>query len=93
MKRMAGWIVVRSYPPSHGKKVRAVLYKDNQFARQLRERAYRLAGTGHYDGWREIGSALISEGWPNSRMVMESAFLRLSLDERCAAAREQAVHP
>jgi len=64
-----------------------MLHTDDHRSRTIRERAYKLADTGLYDGWRSIETALIGEGWPNSRSVLASEFVRRTLDDRCAAAK------
>lgn len=64
-----------------------MLHTDDPRSRTIRERAYKLADAGLYDGWRSIERALIGEGWPNSRAVLSSEFVRRALDDRCAAAR------
>jgi hypothetical protein len=64
-----------------------MLHKEDDSIRQIRERAYLLADSGIHDGWRSVESALIGEGWPNIRSVLESEFLRRSIDDRCASAR------
>lgn len=74
------------------KKERVMLYKDDKYSRKLRERAYMLADSGQFDGWRYVEKALIGEGWENSHIVLGSSFMRMALDERCAAAREATTH-
>lgn len=64
-----------------------MLHRDDHRSRTIRERAYTLADTGLYDSWRTIEAALIGEGWPDSRNVLGSEFVRRSLDNRCAEAR------
>lgn len=69
-----------------------MLYHGDSYSQKLRERAYLLADTGKFNGWRYIEKALISEGWENSHVVLGSSFMRLALDERCATAREAQTH-
>ena len=65
-----------------------MLHKEDDRSRRVRERAYMLADSGLHDSWRSVERTLIAEGWPNSRSVLESEFMRRSLDSRCASARE-----
>jgi hypothetical protein len=66
-----------------------MLHKEDDRTRRVRERAYLLADSGLHDGWRSIERNLIAEGWPNTRAVLESEFLRRSIDNRCASARDK----
>jgi hypothetical protein len=68
-----------------------MLPKDDIRSRRIRERAYLLADSGLHDGWRSIERTLMGEGWPNCRSVLESEFVRRSIDSRCAHARQQTV--
>lgn len=64
---------------------------DDPGSRHVRERAYKLADSGKFTGWRMIEAALIGEGWPNSRAALEPDVVRLSLDARCAEALSRAT--
>mgnify|MGYP003580253494 CR=1 FL=1 len=63
-----------------------MLNNDNRYSRQLRDRAFKLADSGLFDGWRSIENAMVGEGWLNCHKVLESDYLRLSLDDHCRAA-------
>jgi len=63
---------------------------DNSADRAARERAYELAETGQYAGWREVREAMIGAGWPNAGEALSQEYSRLAVDDRCAAARVNA---
>lgn len=69
-----------------------MLYKDDLYSRKLRDRAYKLADTGRFDGWRKIEHAMIGEGWLNIHAVLGAPYVRLALDDRCATARRGKPH-
>jgi hypothetical protein len=68
-----------------------MLHNEDPLSRKVRERAYLLADTGLHDSWRSIDNSLISEGWPNSRAVLRSEYVRRAIDRRCAMARRGAT--
>lgn len=67
-----------------------ILAADDARARSIRERAYILADTGRFEGWRQVSLAMAGEGWTGSREVLDRDFMRMALNERCAAARAPA---
>lgn len=66
-----------------------MLHWEDERCRRVRDRAYALADSGLHDGWRSVERTLVGEGWPNCRSVMESEYVRRSIDSRCAEARQK----
>ena len=64
-----------------------MLHNEDPRSRTVRERAYRLADSGLHDSWRSVDRTLIGEGWPNSRAVLGSEYVRRTIDRRCEIAR------
>ncbi|MBB4641262.1 hypothetical protein [Rhizorhapis suberifaciens] len=60
---------------------------ENKAVRAVRDRALTLADTGRFYAALDVERALISEGWPNARRMMESELFRQTIHDRCAAAR------
>ncbi len=63
---------------------------ENPGERAAREQAYRLADSGRFGGWRAVREAMIGAGWPNAGSALSEEYVRLAVDERCAAAKATA---
>lgn len=63
---------------------------DNKAERAIRERAYKLAESGQYESVRDVERALVGEGWPNARRIVQGEYMMQALEEKCRAAREMA---
>ncbi|MGE4430784.1 MAG: hypothetical protein AB7E05_08605 [Sphingobium sp.] len=65
---------------------------DNKADRAIRDRAYKLAESGQYEAVRDVERALVGEGWPNARRIVQSEYMMQALEEKCRAARHAASH-
>lgn len=58
----------------------------------IRSRAYALAETGRFTVVREVEQALVSEGWPDARSVLQGEYVRQAVAERLAVHAHQYRH-
>ncbi len=51
------------------------------------QRASELASTGLYSGWLAIEHAIVAEGYPEARAILDSPGRHERLDRVCASAK------
>jgi hypothetical protein len=54
------------------------------------QRAGELARSGLYENWQAIQEALVGEGFIEAPEALRSVYLRMILEDHCAAARRKA---
>ena len=53
------------------------------------QRAGELARSGQFENWQAIQEALVHEGFSEATHALKSEYLRIMLEDDCAAARRK----